>query len=171
MKAHRIFLALAALAALVAPAALAAGPDADAIVRYLAPKGGLYQLEVENTSDIGYIKSFDWTAPAGLTITAIRKTTGGTCRMAENGFSCVGAERGIAPPKHHTVPGGSLMITFTATGYSPKFNGHYWTYYGWDGRVAITGVSPAPAAAAAGPGQDLPVCDADTQPGPDNGCS
>ena len=56
--------------AFAAPAALAS-IDATTIMRPLNPMAGKYQVEVENTSDIGYINTFNWVPPSQLTITAI----------------------------------------------------------------------------------------------------
>src|ERR1700730_4912220 len=53
--------------------------DAVAIVRWLSP--GLYQLDVQNTSGIGYIDTFRWTPPLGMTITAVTSSEGGKCTL------------------------------------------------------------------------------------------
>src|SRR5579872_2365900 len=49
--------------------------DAVAVVRWVSP--GLYQLDVQNTSGIGYINTFSWSPPIGLTITAVTSAEGG----------------------------------------------------------------------------------------------
>jgi len=81
--------------------------DALTIVRFLDPAAGKYQVEVDNTSGKGFINSFNWVPPAGLTITAITSTEGGHCTLVPNPvpgagtpmISCVGGQKGMAPPK------------------------------------------------------------------------
>jgi hypothetical protein len=171
MKA-RILILIAVLAALVTPAALAAGPDATTVVRYLAPKAGKYQIELQNTSGAGAIDTFAWIPPSGLTLTRVDGAVGGTCRVAGNEILCSGPKRGIAAPICLCLPGGSLTVTFTARGYAPTFNGSYWTYYGIGGQTQITSMTPngstIPSTLAQVP--DLPVCALGTQPSPDNQC-
>ena len=58
--------------------------DSITIVRFLDPSAGKYQVEVQNTSGIGYINSFNWVPPAGMTISAITSTEGGHCTLAPN---------------------------------------------------------------------------------------
>jgi len=172
MKASRLILAFAAIAVFAAPAALAASPDATTVIRYLAPKAGIYQIELENTSAVGYINTFAWIPPAGLTVTAVTKTTGGRCHLVGNEIDCTGGKHGIAPPVCICRAGGFMTVTFTAAGYSPKFNGHYWTYYGIGSDTRITSMTPVsyhiPATMAQVP--DLPVCDLGTQPSDDHPC-
>ena len=85
MKARTLILTVAAIAMLAGPAAaFAAGPDATTVVRYLAPKAGKYQLEIENTSGVGFITGLAWVPPDGLTVTTLTRTTGGTCHLASN---------------------------------------------------------------------------------------
>src|SRR5205807_716064 len=104
--------------------------DAVTIVRFLDPMRGLYQIEVDNTSGIGYINTFDWVPPPNMTITAITSTEGGRCSLQAGNISCVGGKKGIAPPKCTCLAGGKLTVNFTASGNGPVFNGQYWTYYG-----------------------------------------
>ena len=90
-----LILAFAAVAVFAAPAALAAeSPDATTVIRYLAPKVGMYQIELEKTSAVGYINAFAWIPPSGLTVTAVTKTTGGSCGVVENEIRCRGANFG-----------------------------------------------------------------------------
>jgi hypothetical protein len=172
MKARTLILAVAALALFAVPTALAAGPDATTVIRYLAPKAGKYQIELENTSSIGYIDAFAWIPPAGLTVTAVTRTAGGRCRLTESEIDCTGAGRGIAPPICICRAGGFMTVTFTATGYSPKFNGQYWTYYGIGAVTNITQVTPVghpiPSTMPQVQLADLPICPLGTQPDPVN---
>jgi hypothetical protein len=172
MKARTLIPIFAALAAFAAPAALAADPDASTVVRYLSPKAGVYQIELQNTSTVGYINTFAWVPPTGLTVTAVTGTTGGRCRVAQGEIQCVGARHGIAPPVCGCRAGASMTVTFEATGYSPKFNGRYWTYFGIGSDTRITQMTPVgyqiPSTMAQAP--DLPVCAPGTQPSADNPC-
>src|SRR5580765_724129 len=113
MKARTLILTFAAIAVFAAPAALAAeSPDATTVIRYLAPKQGKYQIELENTSGVGYINAFAWVPPAGLSVTAVTKTSGGRCNVVENEIHCTGAKRGIAPPVCMCRTGGFMTVTF-----------------------------------------------------------
>src|SRR5207344_1647945 len=97
--------------------------DAVTIIRYLDPMQGKYQIEVENTSGIGYINTFNWVPPNQMVITAITSSEGGRCSLTDNTISCVGGKDGIAPPKCTCLHGGIMTVNFTATGNLPKFNG------------------------------------------------
>jgi hypothetical protein len=111
----------------------------------LTPLGnGRYQLYVANASGIGSIDSFTWAAPPQLTITAVTGATGGpTCDQDGNSISCNGK---LAPPKCLcTGSGGSVTITFTATGAVPEIRngvpivqGLSWSY------MHVTAMTPVP---------------------------
>jgi hypothetical protein len=121
--------------------------DSVTIIRFLDPTGHppKYQLEIENTSGIGYINTFNWVPPADMTITAITSTEGGRCAIVSGHIACRGGQKGIAPPKCTCMAGGSMLVNFTATGNEPTFNGQYWTYYGIVGSYTqITSMTPVP---------------------------
>jgi hypothetical protein len=162
---RRLILTTGAALALAVPAANAA-TDATTIIRPLDLKSGKYQVEVENTSDIGYINTFNWVPPAQMTITAVTSAKGGTCHLANNVIMCTGAKQGIAPPKCTCHAGGRLTVNFTATGNSPTFNGHWWTYYGVGSETNITSMTPVPyhIPSYVPGGADLPLCPLGTQP-------
>ena len=136
--------------------------DAVTIVRFLDPVKGLYQIEVDNTSGIGYINTFDWVPPPNMTVTAITSTEGGHCVINGSGaISCNAGGKGIAPPKCTCLAGGALLVNFTASGNAPTYNGQYWTYYGVVGDwTHITSMTPVPyhIPSFLTPGVDLPVC-------------
>jgi len=131
-----------------------------------------FQLEVANTSELGYINSFTWDSPSQLQLTAVTHVEGGRCHIADNAIVCVGAKHGIAPPTCTCRAGGRMTINFTATGDAPKFNGHYWTYFGVGSDTVITSMTPVEyhIPSWVGGQQDLPLCNPGTQPGPDNVC-
>jgi hypothetical protein len=148
--------------------------DAVTIIRFLDPMKGLYQLEIDNTSGIGYINTFDWVPPPNMTITAITSTEGGHCALNNGNISCVGGKKGIAPPKCTCLAGGSMTVNFTASGNSPVFNGQYWTYYGVVGSwTHITSMTPVPyhIPSFLTPGVDLPICKAGQQSTGTNPCT
>ena len=119
--------------------------DAVTIFRFLDPSAGKYQIEVQNTSGIGYINTFNWVPPPSMTITAITSSEGGRCTLVSGGISCVGGKKGIAPPKCTCLAGGAMTVNFTATGNAPTFNGQFWTYYGIVGsHTDITSMTPVP---------------------------
>src|SRR5262245_4929317 len=146
--------------------------DSKTIFRFLDPAAGKYQIEVDNTSGIGYINSFNWVPPAGMTITRITSTEGGHCTLVANPvpgggspmIACVGGKKGIAPPKCTCLSGGQMLVNFTATSdHTPSFNGKYWTYYGVVGSYTkITAMTPVPyhipSVLPSNPGEDLPLC-------------
>jgi hypothetical protein len=143
--------------------------DSITIFRFLDPSAGKYQVEVQNTSGIGYINSFNWIPPANMTITAITSTEGGHCKLAPAPagvnlmISCTGGSKGIAPPKCTCEVGGVLSVNFLAkTDHPPTFNGSYWTYYGIVGAYTkITQMTPVPyhiPSFVPTPNQDLPIC-------------
>ena len=142
--------------------------DADTVVHFLDPMKGLYQIEVFNTSGIGYINTFDWVPPPNMTVTAITSTSGGRCYINGSGaISCTASGKGIQPPKCTCLAGGELVINFTATGNEPVFNGQYWTYYGIVGDwTHITSMTPVPyhIPSFLTPGVDLPVCGTKAHP-------
>jgi len=142
--------------------------DAVTIVRFLDPVKGLYQIEVDNTSGIGYINTFAWVPPPNMTVTAITSTEGGKCYIDGSGaISCTAGGKGIAPPKCTCLAGGALLVNFTATGNAPTWNGQYWTYYGIVGDwTHITSMTPVPyhIPSFLTPGVDLPVCGTPSHP-------
>jgi hypothetical protein len=131
--------------------------DAVAIVRWLSP--GTYQLDVQNTSGIGYINQFTWTPPPALTVTGVTSTEGGKCSLSGSVIVCSGKVR---PPDCTCLPGGDLTVTFTANGLEPTFAHGYWTYYGIVGAsLQITQMTPVPyhiPSALPLVSQDLPLC-------------
>jgi hypothetical protein len=164
VKIRRLILTTGAILALAAPAAYAS-IDATTILRPLNPIAGKYQVEVENTSDIGFINTFNWVPPSQLTIIAITSTKGGTCHLANNLIMCSGGKQGIAPPTCSCHAGGRLTVNFTATGYSPTFNGHWWTYWGIGSSTNITSMTPVPYHIPSYlQTEDLPICPLGTQP-------
>jgi len=131
--------------------------DADTVVLLLRP--GLYQLDVENTSGIGFINSFNWVPPPGMTITSITSTKGGKCVLVNSDIHCTGK---VAPPPCTCSVGGSLLVNFTATGLAPTFANGYWTYYRIVGAyLQIERVTPVPyhiPSYVPNVYPDLPVC-------------
>ena len=100
-------------------------------MRWISP--GIYELDVQNTSGIGYINVFTWTPPPALTVVAVTKTVGGKCSLAGGYIQCSGK---IPPPKCTCQAGGDLTVTFTAKGLEPTFANGYWTYYGIVGALS-----------------------------------
>ena len=91
MKPWNLLLTTGVLSAVAASAAYAA-TDATTIIRPIDMRAGTYQVEVVNTSGIGYINSFDWVPPAELKVIAVTGTKGGTCHLANNVISCTGGK-------------------------------------------------------------------------------
>lgn len=74
---------------------------------------GRYRLTARNVSEKGAITAFAWLPPAGLTVTGIGRSAGGTCRIAsDGGIRCRGTLR---PPQCLCdQSGGALVVEFTA---------------------------------------------------------
>ena len=65
-----------------------------------------------------------------------------------------------------------MTVNFTATGARPTYNGHYWTFYGFDGDTEITEITPVQYHIPSYiPETDLPLCDPGTQPTDAHPCS
>ena len=131
--------------------------DAVTTVRWVSP--GVYQLDVQNTSGIGYINQFTWVPPLNLTVIAITSSEGGRCALVGGSIQCNGK---VAPPNCTCLPGGDLTVTFTAKGLDPVFANGYWNYYGIVGAyLQIQRMTPVPyhiPSAIPKGGLDLPLC-------------
>jgi hypothetical protein len=151
-----------------ARAAVAAGPidadtlpkgSADAVTTFRWLDSGKYQLEVQNTSGIGFLNTFSWVPPPGLTITAVTSSEGARCSLQNGDIYCSGK---ITPPQCTCQPGGFMTVNFTATGDTPTYANGYWTYYGIvGGYLHIQTVTPVPyhiPSFSSSPFQDLPLC-------------
>jgi hypothetical protein len=148
----------AAPAAGVAPETLPKGAaDAVSVFRWIGP--GQYQLDVQNTSGIGYIDTFNWVPPVNLTVTAVTSTVGGHCSLVGGDIQCSGK---IPPPTCTCQAGGDLVVNFTGTGLEPTFANGYWTYYGIVGAyLQIETMTPVPyhiPSFVPNPTLDLPLC-------------
>jgi hypothetical protein len=141
----------------VDPNALGKGAaDAVTVVRWVSP--GTYELDVQNTSGIGYINEFTWVPPASLTVTAIESAQGGKCQLVGGNIQCNGK---LPPPNCTCLAGGDLVVTFTATGLEPTFANGYWSYYGMVGAyLQIQQMTPVPyhIPSSKPSGLDLPLC-------------
>jgi hypothetical protein len=87
------------------------GSDTNVVFRYLS--GTSYQLEVLNTSGIGYLNRFSWQPSPGWSVTGINKTTGAACSLSAAGkIVCKGS---VHPPSCLCgADGGTVTIRFTA---------------------------------------------------------
>jgi hypothetical protein len=131
--------------------------DAVTTLRWVSP--GVYQLDVQNTSGIGYINQFTWVPPLNLTVTAITSSEGGRCTLVGGSIQCNGK---VAPPKCTCMAGGDLVVTFTARGLEPQMINGVMTYYGMVGAyLQIQQMTPVPyhiPSALPTVGLDLPLC-------------
>jgi hypothetical protein len=130
--------------------------DAHVVVTFLDIPRGLYRLSVENTSGLGYINTFNWEPPAGMTITAINSSQGGKCSLLSGAISCRGAGKGIPPPPQCICPGGgTLTVDFFADGLKPTYPLH-----GLGVALQILTMTPVPYHIPHTPREevDLPLC-------------
>jgi hypothetical protein len=160
-----VALAVGVHAAAASTRAVAADPntlgrgagDAVAVVSFLG--SGRYQLDVQNTSGIGYINQFTWVPPPNLAVTAVTSSEGGKCVLVGSSIQCNGK---VAPPNCTCKAGGDLTVNFTAKGLEPTYANGYWTYYGIVGAyLQIQQMTPVPyhiPSAVPTLGQDLPLC-------------
>jgi len=169
-------LALAGLGALLFVSIFSAGAEAKSsaslnsspipfvmVVRILSTDH--YQVEVQNTNPHSFIKSFDWSPPGGLTVTAVTTAQGGTCKLdGLGGISCAGK---ALPSTCDGCVGSSMVVNFTATGLEPTFANGFWTYYGVVGGVQITGTTPIQKPTFS----DLPTCAKGKKSTPSHLCS
>jgi hypothetical protein len=186
VKARQFILTTCAAFAFVVPAAHASGAapaapanavvtitganhleptDVVTVVRALALRTGKYQVEVENTSAIGYINTFTWAPSDAITVTSITSSHGGSCHIANNSIICTASKKGIAPPSCTCRAGGALEVNFTATGNGPTFNGRWWTYYGFTNTTDVNQMTKVPGHVPSyvPTGPAPPPCDPGTQ--------
>jgi hypothetical protein len=113
------------------------GSDTNVIFRYL---NGKYQLEILNTSGIGYLNGFTWTPSPGWSVTSIKKATGASCSLTPAGkISCAG---NVEPPKCLcSGDGGNVVIEFAA---APTTKTHGFLFGGSAAQFKITKMTPVP---------------------------
>jgi hypothetical protein len=113
------------------------GSDTNVIFRYLK---GKYQLQVLNTSGIGYLNGFTWKPSPGWTVTQIKSSTGATCTRTPGGtITCTG---NVNPPSCLcTGDGGIVSVEFTAT--PTKKNAGY-LFGGGPAQFKVTKMTPVP---------------------------
>jgi hypothetical protein len=112
------------------------GSDTNVVFRYL---NGSYQLQVLNTSGIGYLNGFIWEPSAGWKVTKITSVSGGACSLTTAGkISCRG---NVQPPTCLCAGGGSVTINFAAAPITKKsgflFGGSPWQF-------KVTKMTPVP---------------------------
>jgi hypothetical protein len=116
------------------------GNDANVVVRQLS--NGRFELLVQNTSGIGWINSFQWVPPAGMTVTKISHTSLGSCKLAAGAISCTAK---LKPPNCTCRVGGSMTVDFTATGRDPTtLDGHPLTLGVVGSYLRIAKMTPVP---------------------------
>lgn len=117
-----------------------AGDDVVSTLLWL-PNGD-YELDLQNTSALGYIDTFTWVPPAGMTVTGITKTAHGSCQVVSGDIACEGK---VPPPICTCRVGGTLIVDFTATGNSPTYvDGHILWFGLVGGQTLITTITPVP---------------------------
>jgi len=136
------------------------GNDANVVVRQLP--NGRFELLVQNTSGIGWIDSFQWVPPPGMTVTNISHTSLGACKVVAGAISCTAR---LKTPKCTCRPGGSMTVDFTATGRDPTTqDGHPLTLGVVGSFLRLTKMSPVPyhipswLGGVPTPNSELPLC-------------
>jgi hypothetical protein len=113
------------------------GSDTNVVFRYL---NGSYEVQVLNTSGIGYLDGFTWTPSPGWAVTKIKNASGASCSLTPAGkISCTGS---VHPPSCLcTGDGGSVSIRFTAK--PTKKNAGY-LFGGSAAQFKVTKMTPVP---------------------------
>ena len=113
------------------------GSDTNVIFRYLK---GSYQLQVLNTSGIGYLNGFTWTPSPGWTVTRIKTSTGAACSRTSAGkITCTGT---VNPPSCLcTGDGGIVSVEFTAAPTKKKAG---YLFGGGPAQFKVTKMTPVP---------------------------
>jgi hypothetical protein len=113
------------------------GSDTNVIFRYLK---GAYQLQVLNTSGIGYLNGFTWTPSPGWTVTRIKSSSGANCSLTPaKKIFCTGT---VDPPSCLcTGDGGSVSVEFTATPTKKKAG---YLFGGGPAQFKVTKMTPVP---------------------------
>ena len=113
------------------------GADTNVVFRYL---NGAYELQILNTSGIGYLNGFTWTPSPGWTVKSIKKMSGADCSVTHEGkIHCTGT---IRPPSCLcTGDGGVVSIKFTA---APTKKDAGYLFGGAAAQFKITKMTPVP---------------------------
>jgi hypothetical protein len=113
------------------------GADTNVVFRYL---NGSYELQVLNTSGIGYLNGFTWAPSAGWAVTSIKTSQGASCSLTRQGkISCTGTVR--PPSCLCTGDGGVVSIRFTAAPTKKKAG---YLFGGSPAQFKITKMTPVP---------------------------
>jgi hypothetical protein len=113
------------------------GSDTNVIFSYLS---GSYELQVLNTSGIGYLNGFTWEPSAGWKVTGIKSASGAVCTLTHAGrIFCRGS---VHPPTCLcTDDGGSVLVNFTA---APTTKNHGFLLGGSPWQFKVTKMTPVP---------------------------
>jgi hypothetical protein len=123
--------------------------------------GGInhYQLEVTNTSSIGFVNTFEWLPPRGTSIVAVTASSTGHCMVSNGGIVCRVALR--PPTCTCRGDGGRVTIDFTAR-VPPDKAGHEAGFVG--ASLDVRSLTPVPYIIPSSPlekpgvNSDLPLC-------------
>jgi hypothetical protein len=138
----------------------------DTAVRFLG--GGKFELTVTNSSDLGFVNSFTWVHPPQMTITAVKGSTTGTCRIVRGDIACEGMA--ISPPKCTCLGGGRATVRFEGkirTGAGQSYGG---VQHGW---LRVGDITPVPYTIPSFIGDaplDLPLCGKGVESTEDHPC-
>ena len=118
------------------------GADASTILRQTGTN--TYVLDVVNTSGIGYIDHFSWTAPEGWKITGVTSADGGQCKVS--GARTIACSGRLRPPKCLcTQSGGAVSIAFSAKAKSYSIENGIRVYHAAVGGVLkVDRMTPVP---------------------------
>src|SRR5439155_15570800 len=108
------------------------GSDTNVIFR--SPSENSYELQVLNTSGIGYLNGFTWSPPEGWKVTHIKNSTGADCSLTPKGkIFCSGT---VHPPTCLCGnDGGSVSVSFSA---APTTKTHGFLFGGSAAQFRIT---------------------------------
>jgi hypothetical protein len=131
----------------------------DAWVTIRPLSAGNFRLTVINTSAVGFINQFSWSPPPGMTITRIKSSSTGVCRLQGQRIACSAT---LDPPKCTCRPGGRITVDFQGHAKLAKAHVNYGVVHSY---VELEALTPVPYKipsylGAKPPEEDLPICSA-----------
>jgi hypothetical protein len=144
----------------------ASSPQFNTSIAFLG--GGHFRLTVTNGSDLGFLNSFTWVHPPQMTITAVKSSSSGTCRLLSGDIVCTGMA--IKPPKCSCLPGGLASVRFDGHIKTAPGQSYGGVQHGW---LRIGNVTPVPYTIPSYLGAapvDLPLCAKGTESTEDHPC-
>jgi hypothetical protein len=115
------------------------GADTSVMFHYLSNS---YELQVMNTSGIGYLDGFTWVPSEGWKVTRIESSSGAKCTLSPGGAGKISCTGSVKPPSCLcTGDGGIVSIKFTAVPTKKKAG---YLFAGAPWQFKVTKMTPVP---------------------------